>query len=166
MKTACFTGHRPSVLSGSYDKDAPLNVKVRDFLRSTVQRLKAEGYRSFIAGGALGVDQWAAEVVLEDPELELTIALPFKDYGGNWPPESRKFLAEQCKRAKKVHVVCEGDYAAWKNHERNNWMVNNSELVVAVWNGSENGGTASCVRYATQKGKPMVRYNPVTGETS
>ena len=161
MKTVCFTGHRPEVLGG-YDKDAPLNLKVRENLRKAVKAFKELGYRTFISGGALGVDQWGADAVLEDPELELVIALPYKDYGSNWPPESQAYLAGQCKKASKVHVVCEGEYAGWKNNERNKWMVDNSDAVIAVWNGAEKGGTAHCVKYAKEKGKPMFRYDPAT----
>jgi uncharacterized phage-like protein YoqJ len=161
-KVACFTGHRPDVLGG-YDKEAPKNVEVRNFLREHVQRLKGDGYTTFISGGALGVDQWAADVVLEDPELELVVALPFKDYGNNWPPESQVILKDQCSKAKRIHIVCEGDYSPHKNHLRNQWMVDNCNLVIAVWNGFPKGGTASCVRYAQRVGKPMLRYNPEDG---
>jgi len=163
-RTACFTGHRPSSLEGGYDKESPPNQKIIAFLVRAVQRLKGEGFRTFIAGGALGIDQWAADVVLGDPELELVIALPFKGYGGNWPAESQAVLTEQLRRAKKIHVVCEGDYAPWKNTERNRWMVLNSEAVVAVFRGGNKGGTAHCFGYALKNGRRILRYNPDTSE--
>jgi uncharacterized phage-like protein YoqJ len=159
--TACFTGHRPDVLGG-YDKNAVMNLLVRSFLREAVEESLAVGYTDFVSGGALGVDQWAADIVLDYPEARLVIALPFADYGSNWPESSRDELKRQCSRAHLVHVVCEGGYETYKNHVRNVWMVDNSSRVIAVWNGSGDGGTASCVRYAFGKSKPFLRYNPVT----
>lgn len=169
-----FTGHRPDVLGG-YDKDAPKNVVVRDFLGKVVRRLALQGFEYFVCGGALGVDQWAADAVLEYakekteedwfdefPKPKLVMALPFKDYGEKWPESSRAELARQCAASHLVHVVCEGPYATYKNHLRNHWMVDNSMMTCAVWNGSGDGGTANCVRYALSKGKTILRFNPET----
>ena len=35
-------------------------------------------------------------------------------------------------------------------------MVDNSDFVIAVYNGDKNGGTANCVNYATRCGKKVV----------
>lgn len=159
--TACFTGHRPDVLGG-YDESAELNLAVKAWLHDAVGRLIAKGFDTFISGGALGVDQWAADAVLAYPEAKLIIALPFASYGSNWPPNSQERLKALCDKAFKVEVVCEGGYEAWKNHERNKFMVDRAGVVVAVWNNSGDGGTASCVRYAFGRGKDFLRFNPFT----
>ena len=159
-KTASFTGHRPGRLDG-YDKNSPLNSEVRAFLRSAIERLKNEGYEYFISGGALGVDQWAADIVLE-MGLKLVIALPFATYGENWLKPSQDELSAQKEKAFKVHVVCEGPYAPWKNHERNKWMAENSSVVVAVWDWQGDGGTANAVRGAIELSRRIIRYNPLT----
>ena len=54
-----------------------------------------------------------------------------------------------------VVFVSEPGYAAWKMQVRNKWMVDNSDLVLALWNGTD-GGTANCVRYAEKVGKPIT----------
>ena len=64
--TVCFTGHRPEALGG-YDETTGINVEVRKFLAEAVTLAILKGYKTFISGGALGVDQWAAE---ECPEAE------------------------------------------------------------------------------------------------
>lgn len=162
-KTACFTGHRPPVLGGGYDEDTPTKQAVRKFLKDIVGRLGDDGFKNFVSGGALGVDQWAAEAVLECG-FELTMAIPHDGYDAKWPRTSRDRYNSILKNATNVVIVAPGPYAPWKNHARNQWLVDNSELVVAVWNGSKDGGTASCVRYATKEGRRIIRFNPTNME--
>lgn len=168
-KAVSFSGHRPESLGG-YDKTAPMNAEVRAFLWNAIDRLRQRGYRQFISGGALGVDLWAAELVLNYHDNELIMAIPFEDYGSNWVSEEDKdFLATYRRIASKTIIVCEGGYfdedgkpQKWKNHARNQWMMENSDLIVAVWNGSAKGGTASAVRGGKKAGREFIRYNPLT----
>lgn len=39
---------------------------------------------------------------------------------------------------------------------RNHSMVDMSEVVIAVYNGDETGGTANCVKYARKKDKKIL----------
>ncbi len=41
--------------------------------------------------------------------------------------------------------------------KRNRYMVDKSDLVLAIWNGQESGGTWNTIQYARSKGKP-IRY--------
>jgi len=158
-KAVSFTGHRPEPIGGygpNQTKD-----EICAFLRQTIKKLSDEGFDEFISGAALGVDQWAADVVIE-MGLRLTIALPFAGYGENWPQESRDYLEAQKAKASKIVIVCEGEYKPHKNHERNKWMLDNSSIVVVVWNGSAEGGTASACRGLKKSGKRYIRYNPIS----
>lgn len=158
-KAISFTGHRPEPLGGYGETET--KREVRAWLKSTIERLGNEGFKEFISGAALGVDQWAADVVLE-LGLDLTFALPFAGYGENWPQESRDYLEAQKKKAKRIVIVCEGEYKPHKNHERNRWMMENSAIVVAVYNGAVDGGTASAIRGIKKEGRRCIRYNPLT----
>lgn len=51
----------------------------------------------------------------------------------------------------------------WVYQKRNEWMVDNAEAVIAVWDGTK-GGTANCVNYALKKQKPIWRITPATGK--
>ncbi len=89
-------------------------------------------------------------------------AVPFIGFNSKWPFHTvERFEKEILKQANRIHCVCEPPYAAWKLQKRNEWMINNSEAVIAVWNGSE-GGTGNCVTYAKNNSKPIYRINPLT----
>lgn len=166
IKSVSFTGHRPERLAG-YDKTVGVNVDVCVFLREIIKYLKSKGYTRFITGGALGVDQWACDIVLEDPTIESLIAIPFSGYGENWPPPAQAVF-HKLKQRSKVHICCPGGYfengkaQTYKNHVRNQWMIDNSDAVVAIWDGGKEGGTASAVRASKKAGKSIVHWNPKT----
>jgi len=58
-----------------------------------------------------------------------------------------------------VVVVSEGGYSARNMQRRNEWMVDHSDKVLAVWDGS-NGGTGNCVAYARSIGREIIRIDP------
>ena len=48
--------------------------------------------------------------------------------------------------------------------KRNKYMVDNSQIVIAVWNGKPSG-TANTVKYAREQGKTVIVIDPQTLET-
>ena len=45
-------------------------------------------------------------------------------------------------------------------HERNRFMADNSDVLIAVYDGSEKGGTAYTVNYAKKKGLDVIIIQP------
>ncbi len=158
-----FTGHRPDKFLGKYDESHPQTVAVKAILMNSISRLIHEGYVEFISGGALGIDTWAAEAVLElkkaHPAIRLVIARPFPSQDCKWPEESRVRFKRFVDAADRVVDVNQDPYAAWKMQTRNEWLVDNSDLVLAVWDGSA-GGTGNCVKYAKRKNKHIIVIDP------
>src|SRR5688572_16517776 len=145
----CGTGHRPDKLGG-YSEHAARIVR-----RTAHWHLSDHDMpEMIISGGALGWDQalaWAADEL----GIPYTMALPFEDFDCKWPKESRGHLAILMHGAKEVHYVCDPGYAPWKMQARNKWMVDNSDVVLALWNGTT-GGTANCIKYAESVKKDIV----------
>lgn len=56
-------------------------------------------------------------------------------------------------------IVCKGGYAAWKMQVRNEYIVNNSDSMIAVHDGSK-GGTYNCIKYAESLGREIFRIDP------
>lgn len=161
FEVVCFTGHRPDKLGG-YDERNPVAEFVKAELRDVIEKLIERGARKFVCGGALGVDTWAAEIVLElkaeHPDLYLLIVKPFAGQHIRWKPSDIARYEFICAHANEVQVACPGEYAAWKMQRRNEVMVDMSDVVVAVWDGSK-GGTANCRNYALGK-KYLYVINP------
>jgi uncharacterized phage-like protein YoqJ len=155
----CFTGHRPDKLGG-YNEDGIIVRAVKQALRNTIRKLIAENPDTvFISGAALGVDTWAAEIVLEENGI-LTLAIPHVSQQKEWPVASQYRWLMLFRAAHAVVFCDKGDYATYKMMKRNKYMVDNSELVIAVYNGEKEGGTFDCVTYAIKQQKEIINLWP------
>ncbi len=153
MKVA-FTGHRPNKLGG-YNVN-PIQIAVKEAIRDLLSSINPVPL--VITGGALGVDTWAAQISLE-LQIPYIVAIPFRGQENAWPQSSKLEYLKILESAKETHVICEGDYAAWKMQTRNQWMVDNCDLLVGVFDGTP-GGTANCIKYAEKKKKKTIVINP------
>ena len=166
LNTACFTGHRPNAF-GNHKSIGQIQKEISYFLNMAITYLYNMGYRNFISGGALGVDQWAAEQVLQlknsyDSDVNLIIAKPFPSQDIKWRDEDRSIFRSLCDKADYVVDVSPDPYAPWKMHARNAYMVNHSSAVIAVKIPEvTTGGTASCCAYAERKRKSMIYIDPI-----
>jgi uncharacterized phage-like protein YoqJ len=152
------TGHRPQKLGGF---DAAVDIRLRAFAQYVLVRQQADaevrdtgGVTAVISGMAIGWDMALAEAALE-AGLPLIAAVPFQGQESRWPPDVRARYKGLLEAAARVEVVCEGGYAAWKMQQRNIWMVDHGDRVLALWDGTS-GGTANCVRYAVKEGRSVV----------
>lgn len=149
-----FSGHRPDKLGG-YNLPNPTYVSVCQKLEAILKELKPD---KAISGMALGIDQWAANICIK-LGIPFIAAIPFIGQERVWPAESQRIYKILLVRAAEQHIVCEGGYAAQKLQIRNEYMVDNADLVVTVWDGSP-GGTGNCVAYAEKVKKPIHRIIP------
>jgi uncharacterized phage-like protein YoqJ len=107
---------------------------------------------------ALGIDQDFARVCIE-MRIPFIAAIPFVGQESNWPFESQQRYQEILSYAYCVYVVSGGGYAAWKMQTRNEWMVDNCDILIAVWDGSS-GGTRNCINYANKVCRTIHRIEP------
>lgn len=142
------TGHRPNKLGG-YSGEARGRL-VRLAMKSICEHRPTE----IITGMALGWDT-AVAVAACTLNIPYIAAVPFKGQENKWPEESVDLYRFLLSKAKNIVYVCEDGYAPWKMQKRNEWMVDNSETVLALWDGS-NGGTANCIAYARGVDKPVI----------
>lgn len=144
----CGTGHRPNKVGG-YGPAAHIRL-----VKLAKDWLRANHPYKVISGMALGWDQAIAQAAKE-MAYPYIAAIPFNGQENAWPTESKHKYYELMDEANEIVVVCEGGYAPWKMQDRNKWMVDNSDVVLALWDGSS-GGTANCVKYAEAKQKLLI----------
>lgn len=144
------TGHRPDKLGGH-------DIKTRRAMGAlAVEYLHERRPTKVIVGMALGWDQAVAGacVALGVP---FTAAVPWSGQPDLWPEESQRRYWRLLGQAAEVVTVCEGAAVNVPRamQRRNEWMVDNAEGVVALWNGLIGGGTANCIAYAQKVGRPI-----------
>lgn len=146
-----ITGHRPPKLGG-YGLPNPVFQAVMEGIDRSLITLRPE---RLISGMALGVDQWALDCCLIN-DIPYTAAVPFHSFSKNWPQKSQEHFQYFMARADKVVYTTEGNpaYSDHLLHLRNQWMVRNSDAVLAVWDGSS-GGTSNCIKFARALNKPV-----------
>ena len=149
-----FTGHRPNKLGG-YDYHNPLNKLVERAMEKAIEEINPT---KIISGMALGVDQLAANLAQMN-SIPWIAAVPFRGQELAWPKQSQTLYHRLLETASEVVIVSEGDYSPQKMQVRNQWMVDHSNILLAVWDKSA-GGTANCIRYAEAQGKPIRFINP------
>lgn len=156
MKIA-ITGHRPPKVGGYAPSVTQAYIMLE--LLQTFAILK-DKYPSLVilTGMAQGVDQWAAEVCC-DLELPFIAYLPCQGQELSWPAASQVYYHRLLEEAQSVKIISHGPYRSWKMQVRNEHLVNDSEFLIAVWNGSS-GGTGNCVEYAERLNRKVLRIDP------
>lgn len=148
--TICGTGHRPS--PGRFDSDPATFARLT---RLAFDWILDEQPDTVISGMALGWDQALATAALEHG-IPVIAAIPFIGQADRWSkPDVERYwhLLERCSEKR---VISTGGYSAEKFQRRNEAMVDDADLVLALWDGLPKGGTANCVAYAEAAGKPVV----------
>ena len=158
METLCVTGHRPEGLpwKRQYDNTGRRGDYLAE-LKSVLLFCINHGFRHFISGGAIGVDTDFAFAVLELKNkypIALEIAVPCPDQSKFWTKQEKADYDEILARADKV-TLFSPYYTAYCMQKRNMYMVDKSDLVLAIWNGAEHGGTWNTIAYTRRVGKPL-----------
>lgn len=163
QKICCFTGHRPQNLPFRFNESDERCVKLKSALKAEIVKLIEHNHvTDFISGMALGIDTFAAEIVLElkkqYPQIWLECALPFETQAVKWKEKDRERYYDILEHCDKDTLI-QTHYTADCMQKRNEFMVNKSDFVIAVWDGT-GSGTGNTVRYAQSKGKTVVILDP------
>lgn len=159
----CFTGHRPQSLPFRSNESDERYIDLKHRLKENITKMITENdVTHFISGMAIGVDMYAAEIVLElketYPHITLEAVIPCENQSEKWNKQLRNrymVILEKCD----VHTVLQKEYTADCMHKRNRYMVDKSAYVIAVWNGKPSG-TGKTVKYAEKCECEIIRVEP------
>lgn len=157
MKACCFTGYRPEKFPFKISADTPEYTAFENELILAITSAFSDGYDTFYCGGAMGFDLIAAELLLilrPRKNFRLVMALPYRAQNSNFSPEWRERYCSVLKQADEIVYVSDEYYKGCYS-ERNRYMVDRSERVIAFYDG-KSGGTRDTVLYAKRKGAEVI----------
>lgn len=146
--TICGTGHRPQHVQNF--------GTAKDDIKKFISENNVD---KVISGMALGFDIILAEAVLELKEqganIILEAAVPCREQDKLWRKEDKEkyqYILSKCD----IVTILQQEYTIDCLNKRNQYMVDNSDIVLAYWNGKQNGGTYNCIKYAESKHKKII----------
>lgn len=141
-----------------------LSSSDHDIIIKTMQELcTIPVLKTIMFGGALGADTVALQAALEldiPNKPRLIVVVPDKLTS---QPKQTQLISEQADQVIELGIpISSGDhFQAYQ--VRNEYMVDNSDYVVAFWNKIQSGGTYNCIRYALKNNK-TVQYVDISGD--
>ena len=154
MKSAALTGHRPERLG--YDKEDFCKtewISLIDWLQYSVKLNKITDMYCGMADGcdiAYGIT--AIELKLEGYQVKLHCVLPCKNYN------SSNRWYKVLKECSDEWIELSDDFYKGCDNVRDQYMVDHSDLLFAVWDGNKSGGVWSTIRKGRKKNVEIIYY--------
>lgn len=174
MLSCAITGHRPTRFKFKYNEKHTLCQQIKNAMLDVFRTLHDEnGVVCYFVGGALGVDMWAAELLLllrKQPgyeDIKLIVALPFENHYLSWDSRNKKRLLEIIQNAS--YCITVGNVAGVVSYKRRNYyMVDNADFLLAVYDNDKKvrSGTGQTVNYALQKKCSIFYIHPDTARVT
>ena len=158
-KKCAFTGHRPQSLPFGFNEADERCIALKQKLREEIiNQIENNGVTHFITGMAIGVDMYAAEIVLglksSYEGIVLESAIPCETQAAKWTEEQRDRYFDIASKCDKETLI-QHHYTPDCMHKRNRYMVDRSGLCLCYFNHMQ-GGTAYTVAYAAREGIRLV----------
>ena len=163
--SCAFTGHRPASFSFGYNENDDSCLKIKQLMLERIALLINIGVTDFYSGMALAVDQWAGEIILHmkktHPNIRLIAVLPCETQANRWSLEQRGGYLDILAKCDEV-ITLNTHYTHSCMFERNRYLVDHAEHLLAVYNGKSTGGTSYTVKYAKKLNKNITVIHPDT----
>lgn len=167
LYSCAFTGHRPHKLPWKDNEKDPRCVMLIRRMTEQIAKLAAEGITDYYSGMAEGTDLWAANAVLrlrhDNPAIRLHCIIPYHAQPDKWGARSQIAYHRILSGADEIKELSH-DYYDGCLLDRNRYMVDHAETLLAVYNGEYRGGTAATVRYAQKLDRKIIIMDPTTGK--
>lgn len=162
-QAVCFTGHRSQKLPWRFNEADERCKAMKKTLRAELEFAIQRGFRTFFCGMALGFDMICAETVLDLKRkysyIKIIGALPCRTQDIKWFAKDRERYRNLLLQLDAIRCIYDEYIGAECMLERNRYMVNNSSLMIALFNGLP-GGTKSTIDFAKKQGLEIVVIKP------
>jgi len=153
-----ISGHRPKYLGGYNDKN-PIAKAVIEDIEKWTQALPDNS--TVYSGGALGVDQWAAEAAIEQGHSVIFI-LPFQGFCAKWPEMSQHKLKALIEISGHAPIYTRLFYQSDVYQERNIQLAKHADEAHVWFDKYANGGrtgTANFMKYAPKYDCKVITHH-------
>lgn len=159
---AAFTGHRPESLP--YSEDSQEFIPLLQAIWTEIDHLIEMGVDTFYCGAARGSDIICGEDIVFRKTLcskpfTLICSIPFKEQPRGWELEWKMRYWDLLKNSDRI-VQTSDRYQRGCYHIRNRYLVDHSDILLAIYDGYSSGGTAYTINYAKKTGKPIIIIDP------
>lgn len=161
LHTVSFTGYRLDKLLTLSD-DINFIQQINDALISSITQLIEQGYITFLTGMSDGFDLMAAQSVLKlktsYPQIQLIAAIPFVNQEVKYSPQDKKLYKEVLSLVDNS-VTFADHFSKGAYFLRNNFLVDNSSVLVTYFTGLK-GGTKYTYDRASKTGLRIINLAP------
>ncbi len=156
-----FTGHRVSKLPWGNNEGDKRCIELKHKIYDTVESVYLAGKRHFICGMATGCDMYFCEAVFELRKIynDITVeaAIPWEGQSDAWSNILKAryaALKDECD----FQTLVQKTYSSGCMMRRNKYMVDNSSVLIACYNG-KSGGTQRTMLYAIRQGVEIIEIS-------
>lgn len=165
IKVVYISGYKASEL-GIFKENDPGAVYIKMAIKKALLQLLDQGLEWVMISGQLGVEMWAAEVVIElqkkeYPALKLAIITPFLEQEGNWSDKNKEWYHSIIQRADYVDSVSKRKYdSPAQLRLKNQFAIQKTDALLLVYDEERDGSP----KYLLQTAKHYQENNhyPIT----
>ena len=162
MISAALTGHRPERL-GYPELDFETSTEWRQIINWLKEKILEMGITNAYCGMATGSDiaygiavlelnneTWANKI--DRPHINLHCILPCKNYNNkiSWHKHLKGYADEWIELSEEFYKGCD--------NVRDQYMIDHSDKLFAIWDGNKSGGVWSTIRKAQKKNIDIIYY--------
>lgn len=169
MKRLAITGYKQHEL-GIFDEKHPGIRIIKKAIENRLLSFLDEGLEWVLVSGQLGVETWAAEVVLalqqEHPNLQLAVMPPFLEQEKNWNEQKQEQYHAIVGQADFYKPLTNRPYEApWQFIEKDKFFLRNSDGMLLVYD-EENEGSPKFVKRLAEQFAEKTNYEvfPITAD--
>ncbi|PSL40409.1 putative phage-like protein YoqJ [Planomicrobium soli] len=165
LKRLVVTGYKQHEM-GIFDDKNPGIRFIKKALENRLRSLVDEGLEWVIVSGQLGVETWAAEVVIdmkkEFPELKYAVLTPFLEQEKNWNENKQEKYRTIIESADFHRSLTNKPYEApWQFIEKNKFFLRNSDGILIVYD-EETDGSPKFIKQEAERYAEKADYEVLT----
>lgn len=144
MKILMVTGYKPMELNIFKEDDSRIQF-IKATLEKRIREFLEEGLEWVIISGQMGVELWAADVVMdlqEEYPVQLGVFPPFENQDSRWPEMLKEKYEELTMTADFFKPIYKGDYQGpYQFRTKDMWLIDKSDACLLLMDEELPGST-------------------------